>query len=252
MALFLKTYSVIALISLLIAGGLAVVRRYYLTRGKTVREYIHPAVFSFFTALYAFFLGFALVTLWTAYLTTEADVTREADALLTSYRLSKNLPKAEAFRTAMQDYVKSVVEEEWGQMERGGMSHGTAQRFDQVWDAFLDLKPENQGDNDIYTNLSGYLSTASQQRLSRALHVKGNLYPPVWVIIIFGFLSVCYGLYFTNLEHNLAQWLFEFMVVFLVLSCIFFIYDIDTPFSGYIIVDPLAFQDVYTRMLSQP
>jgi len=34
------------------------------------------------------------------------------------------------------------------------------------------------------------------------------------------------------------------------LSCIYFIFDIDTPFSGYIIVQPDIFVKVYGKMLT--
>jgi len=41
---------------------------------------------------------------------------------------------------------------------------------------------------------------------------------------------------------------FDFMVVFIVLSCIYFIYDINTPFSGYITVSPDVFEKVHAQM----
>ncbi len=44
--------------------------------------------------------------------------------------------------------------------------------------------------------------------------------------------------------------IFDFMVLFVVLSCIYFIYDLDTPFPGYIVVKPEVFQNIYARMLA--
>ena len=91
---------------------------------------------------------------------------------------------------------------------------------------------------------------ASRQRTSRGAMLQGNLYPPVWVILIFGFLSVVYGLYFINREPTVVSLLYEFMVIFLVLACVYFIYDLDTPFSGLITLKPEAFRTVYLKMLS--
>ena len=79
-------------------------------------EHLHPSVFSFFTTIYAFFLGFAIVTLWSAFLTAQANVTREADSLLVAFRISKTLPNSGTFRQALTDYVKSVVADEWPAM----------------------------------------------------------------------------------------------------------------------------------------
>ena len=116
------------------------------------------------------------------------------------------------------------------------MSEKTEQLLDKVWDNYCLLKPADKNDNDLYIEIGSRLSEASQQRLSRALLTRGNLYPPIWVIIIFGFLTVLYGLYFNHMQQNAVRLGFDFMVIFVVLCCIYFIFDIDTPFSGYVVV----------------
>ena len=70
------------------------------------------------------------------------------------------------------------------------------------------------------------------------------------MIIIFGFLTVLYGLYYNHLQQNPVRLCFDFMVIFVVLCCIYFIYDIDTPFSGYVVVNADAFKLIYARMLA--
>jgi hypothetical protein len=246
---FFIYFFLILVISLLITGSMFFLRKYFVKTDKQV-EHINASIFSFYTSLYAFFLGFAIVTLWSAYLNAESNVNREADSLLIAFRVSKNLPQSENFRQTLKHYVKSIIEEEWGQMENGHLSGSTKLLFEDVWQKFHLLKPENRGDNDLYIKISDCLSESSQQRLARAVLMKGNLYPPIWVIIIFGFITVCYALFFTNLHLNTIRLIFEFMVVFMVLSCIYFIYDIDTPFSGYITVQPEVFKRVYAIMLT--
>ena len=59
-----------------------------------------------------------------------------------------------------------------------------------------------------------------------------------------------YGLYFINREPTVVSLIYEFMVLFLVLSCIYFIYDLDTPFSGWIILKPDALQIIQLKMIS--
>ena len=223
--------------------------------GKEVpdkEQFLHPSIFTFFTSLYAFFLGFAIVTLWSAFLNAEFIAAREADALLSAHWLSKDLPKSEGFRQALAEYVKSVVEEEWPAMENFSMSPQTIRRLSRVWDQLRLIRAEIKGDNELYVAVAGHLSEASRQRLSRALLINGNLYPPVWVIIVFGFLTVVYGLYFFHIRHSVVRVVFDFMVLFVVLSCIYFIYDINTPFSGYVVVKPDVFKQVYAIMLAAP
>jgi hypothetical protein len=253
MALFFMIFSSLVALSLALTGLLYLLRRRFAAAGPTF-EHLHPSVFSFFTTIYAFFLGFAIVTLWSTFLTTQANVTREADALLLAYRLSKILPDSGAFRRSLLDYVQSVVEDEWPTMEASDtMSEKTQQSLEKVWDTYLLLRPAAKSDPDLYSEyleIGNRLSEAGRQRLSRAISTQGNLYPPVWVIIIFGFLAILFGLYFNHLQQNRVRLCFDFMVIFLVLCCIYFIYDIDTPFSGYITVKADIFKHVHAKMLA--
>ncbi len=250
MKLFFLIFSVILALSLLSTGLLFLLRR-CCANTDLAGEHLHPSVFSFFTTIYAFFLGFAIVTLWSAFLTAQANVSREADSLLVAFRISKTLPNSGAFRRSLADYVKSVVDDEWPAMAAtDNMNEKTQHSLEKVWDNFILLKPADKGDNDLYLAIGNRLSEASQQRLSRALLTQGNLYPPIWVIIVFGFITVLYGLYFNHMQQNRVRLTFDFMVIFVVLCCIYFIYDIDTPFSGYVIVKPDVFKIVHARMLA--
>jgi hypothetical protein len=244
---FIVLFSLITLISLAISVGLWLIRRWLGSRWRS-QEHINPSLFSFFTTLYAFFIGFAIVTLWSAFLTAKTNVNREADSLLIAYRTAKKLPDSESFRQALANYVKTVAEVEWGEMGKGAMSAEAGRRFDDIWSKFSELKSDQTKSDELYTNLT----EAGRQRLSRTTILQGNLYPPVYVILIFGFLSVVYGLYFINREPTAVSLIFEFMVIFMVLSCLYFIFDLDTPFSGLIAVKPEAFQTVYLKMLAIP
>ncbi|MGO9175731.1 MAG: hypothetical protein ACLQED_06265 [Desulfobaccales bacterium] len=233
--------------SALVSGGLLLIRRRFGQRLKD-QEYIHTSIFSFFTTLYAFFIGFAIVTLWSTFLTAKADVNREADAIISAYYTSRNLPNSDAFRQALKNYVKTVLEEEWPQMEQDSMSEAASRHFDDVLAKFSELSANADKIEGIYNSLT----EAGRQRQSRATTMKGNLYPTVWIILIFGFGSMVFGLVLLNRHQTPVSFIFEFMVIFMVLSCLLFIWDIDTPFSGFIMVQPDPFQVIYQKMLSLP
>jgi hypothetical protein len=241
---FVFLFSVITLASVLISGVLLLIRREGGGRWRR-QDHIQSPVFGFFTTLYAFVIGFAIVTLWSAFLTAKTNVTREADSIVIVYRTAKHLPGSETFRQAVISYVKTVIEIEWPEMEKGAMSPEAGRRFEDMWARYYELGGDPNQLNELYTNLT----EAGRQRSSRAAILQGNLYPPVWVILIFGFISMVYGLYFINREPTLVSIIYEFMVLFLVLSCIYFIYDLDTPFSGLIILKPDAFHTIHMRML---
>ena len=238
---FVTLFTLITVISLVISGGLLLMRRRGGGRWRT-QEHIHPSLFNFFTTLYAFFIGFAMVTLWTAFLTAKTNVTRESEAMMIAYRTAKYLPDSEAFRQAVANYVKTVIDVEWNEMDKDIMSPEADRRFDDIWARFSELKDDPNKTGELYSNLT----EAGRQRSSRANILQGNLYPPVWVILIFGFISVVYGLYFINREPTLVSLIYEFMIIFLVLACVYFIFEIDTPFSGLITVKPEAFPGPFT------
>ncbi len=247
MKTFVILFFLIFLASAVVSGGLLLIRRRCGQRLKD-QEYIHASIFSFFTTLYAFFIGFAIVTLWSTFLSTQANVNREADALITAYYTSRNLPNSEAFRQALKNYVKTVFEDEWPQMGQDSMSEAASRRFDDVLAKFSEFTDNSYKIEGIYNSLA----EAGRHRLSRASTMKGNLYPTVWIILIFGFGSVVFGLVLLNRHPTAVSFIFEFMVIFMVLTCLLFIYDIDTPFSGFITVQPDAFQMIYHKMLSLP
>ncbi len=247
MKLFLGIFSIILVISLVLTGLLFLFHRRFGTPEST-RDHFHPSIFEFFTTLYAIFLGFALFTLWSSYLNAERNVSKEADILLSAYRSSLDLPDSRDFRQALQTYVKLVIEDEWDLMKVGRMSPAANQNFDQVWEQFRLLRPKNGGNFDMYLHVSTLLEEASTQRLTRRLFLNGNLYPPIWVIIIFGFSTILLGLYFLHDRPDVVRLIFNFMLLFLLLSCIYVIYDIDTPFSGYVNVKSDAFKLVQTKI----
>ena len=252
MKIFLTVFAIILLISLGTTGLLYLLRNYFAKAGRTAIDQIHPSVFSFFTSLYAFFLGFAIVTLWSAYLNVQANVAQEANSLLIAHHLSRDLPHPEGLQQALADYAKCVIDEEWASMEHDLMSDKAGRLLGRVWEEFHRLRKSDDRNANIYSDIASRLSEASQQRSARALSLRGNLYPPIWVIVIFGFISVVYGLFFNHMPQSAAKLIFDFLVVFLVLSCIYFIYDIDTPFSGYVVVTPKVFQAAYAQMLASP
>jgi hypothetical protein len=244
---FFILFSIITVISVAISAALLLIRRKGGGRWRS-QEHIHPSLFDFFTTLYAFFIGFAMVTLWSAFLTAKTNVAREAESMMIISRTAKHLPGSEPFRQAVARYVKTVIDVEWGEMEKGIMSPEANQRFDDIWAKFYELGRDPNVAGELYTDLT----EASRQRSTRSTMLGGNLYPPVWVILVFGFLSVVYGLYFINREPTVVSLIYEFMIIFLVLSCVYFIYDLDTPFSGLITLKPDAFRTVYLKMLILP
>jgi hypothetical protein len=247
--LLVKVLLVIFTITLAISGLLILIRK-WLGFSDRFRDRIQSPPFGFFATLYAFFLGFAIVTLWNNFVAVKSNVPQEAYALLSAYRLSQSLPNSVNFRKVLREYTKTVAYNEWSSMADGSMNDQANHLIDSVWQSFQELKPADKQDNTIYMSIAGSLNEAQRQRQARALALSGNLYQPIWVIIIFGLVATTYSLYFMHPEPNVIQMIFEFMVLFIVLACIYFIVDLDMPFSGLVRITPDSFQHVYQAMLA--
>jgi hypothetical protein len=249
MLLFITIFAVILLISLLLAGLLFFLDRLLSPTEKT-RALVNPSIFEFFTTLYAIFLGFALFTLWSAYISTERHIAKEADALFNAYRSSILLPDSQDFRQTLRDYVAKVIQEEWRQMANGTMSPDAEKKFDRILEQLQSQQHGN--DRDVYFHILTLLEEVSSLRQSRGLSLRGNLYRPIWVIIIVGFFTILFGLFSLHIRQTAALFIFNFLLLFLLLSCIYVIYDIDQPFSGQISVSPAAFKNILARMPALP
>ncbi|WP_243311701.1 DUF4239 domain-containing protein [Fundidesulfovibrio agrisoli] len=242
---------------LILATSLAMSALLYLLRGRTLARSprkdhrFAPEIFSLFASMYAFFLGFSIVTLWSNYTATKSCVVQEAGALLTTYRLSQTLDGSGAFQSRLMAYARSVVDDEWKTMNAtDNMSLHASEQLSESWREFIAMKPADKGDMSLYTSVGTSLTEVSRNRQLREQALQGNLYAPIWVILIFGALAVLLGLFLSNPEQTKSQVCMEVIVVFLILSCLFFIQDIDTPFSGIITISSRSFTDAHAAMLT--
>ena len=179
---FVILFSVITLISVLISGALLLIRRKGGGRWRS-QEHIHSSVFDFFTTLYAFVIGFAIVTLWSAFLTAKTNVTREAESVMIVYRTAKHLPNSGLFCQAVASYVKTVIDVEWGEMEKGAMSPEAEQRFEAIWSRYYELGGDSNQLGELYTNLTEADRQRSFQRhhAARQSVPAGLGYSYIWI-----------------------------------------------------------------------
>ena len=56
------------------------------------------------------------------------------------YRTAKHVPGSEAFRQAVVNYVKTVIDVEWAEMGKDAMSPEAIGRFEDIWNKFYELK----------------------------------------------------------------------------------------------------------------
>lgn len=204
--------------------------------------------YGFFTTLYTFFLGFAVVTLWQSYNGADDNVTAEADMIMAEYQMSQGLPDSQAFRQALLDYAGFVSTAGWEAMRRGETDDGAGPLFMDIWSKLLRLKPDQLLDQSYYTLMVEKFIDLSKIRNDRLLAVEGNLYPPIWFVIYLGVFFTIFGFFFIDSEHRLADFFYIFMMVSMVMANIFLVYELNTPFSGYISIEPGKLNTIVARL----
>jgi hypothetical protein len=205
--------------------------------------------FGFFTTLYTFFLGFAVVSLWQTYNGADSAITDETDLLVVEYRLSQALPDSQGFRRALLRYVETVREPGWARMRDGEASDGAGALYDVVWNELrLINPPPDGGGHAIYTLMLSQLIDCNKLRHKRLLLIDGSLYAPIWAIIYLGVAFTLVGFYFIETGHRSADRFFMVMMLAMILGNIFLLYELDTPFSGVICLDPDKFTQTAQAM----
>lgn len=234
-ALVLLAVAVAVLVLLVIRG------RFRCTMSMEQRN-LFATNYGFFSALYTFFLGFAVMTLWQDYNKAAMAITNEADALVVQYRLSLSFEKTEPYRRSLIRYVDFVNTTGWKNMKESLPSDGANDLYDAVWREFRSIRPKNGLDIGTYDIMTSQLIDLNKLRQQRLLLINGNLYPPIWIIIYLGVAFTIFGFYFLESGHRPADVYFMLMLLTMVLGNIFLLYELATPFSGFIRLDRGKFE----------
>lgn len=204
---------------------------------------------TYFITLYAFILSFSMITLWGIYQNAETTVTKEAELALNMYRLSPGLPNSGHFRYLLQDYVRIVKEDEWKEMDKGVFRTKMDSIDDRLWAELNAIRPKSPEYFSTYNNLIVMLAEMGERRLERLLLLDGSLYPQMWALIYLGGFLSLFGLFFTSTGQAKVQFISDFMMICMIVFTIYLIYELDSPFSGSLHIDPKAFNMVYDKMV---
>ncbi|QLA14874.1 hypothetical protein [Desulfolutivibrio sulfoxidireducens] len=204
--------------------------------------------FGFFSTLYTFFLGFAVVVLWQSYNHASTLVAAEAENILVEYRISSEIEEAGPFRQALLDYAGIVQGAGWDRMRQEQTDDGAGAAFDLVWSSLRRLRRQPACDPGTGNALLRQMIEIDAMRSQRLRLVDGNLYAPIWALIYLGVAFTIAVFYFVDTGNQRADIFFMVMMLCMILGNIFLLYELNTPFSGLICIGPDYFQEAYAVM----
>lgn len=229
-------------------AGLAIVRRR--VAPHTLRD--HHDVAGFILAIvgviYAVLLAFVVLVVWERYENAELIATREANALIDVYRLAPALPNATAtIRRDANAYAREVVKVEWPAMSRGAMDDGTSRALDQLWRDCLRVKPRDNRESAVFSQILDRLTEVGDNRRLRLLSSRTGVPSPIWLTLIVGGIATILFTFYFGLERFSAQAGMTAILALLISLVLFLISALNYPFTGDLKVQPEAMQTAIER-----
>ena len=118
--LWLSGLLVVVLPTALAMLGPALIRRHITLERLTTNNEVAGFKFAAVAVLYAVLLAFAVIVVWERFSEAKSNVTKEAGAAATIYRLSQGISgePGMALRAALTNYLKATISDDWPAMER--------------------------------------------------------------------------------------------------------------------------------------
>lgn len=204
--------------------------------------------YALFNTLYAVFMGMALVTLLNTFYASKDATNREAESVLSAYRLSLGLRSAPDLPSWLESYARQIRDQDFPAMADGHMSPEAQQTLDRIWTLVIQAAPADPNEANLHRALLSELSEISKQRLTRAVKLTENLHPSVVGIIYFGYLLMLVKTWHTRIDWPRHQLVNECLVVALLTATVLILLDLKTPFSGIVNVGPEPFSQIIDRM----
>ncbi|QGM96272.1 DUF4239 domain-containing protein [Methylocystis parvus] len=194
--------------------------------------------------IYAVILAFAVVAVWDKFAEAEALVLKEAGAAATLYRISAgDEPNARGIRTALDDYLTAVVEDDWPQMALSREGRDAARALDKLYSAamkYSDGKSVAAG-----VEIMQELGAITEARRGRLHHAMGVVPPALWLMLVLGALLTVGFTYFFGLENVRSQVTMTGGLSTIVFLGLFVIVSYDHPFTGEVSVEPHPIKAVF-------
>ena len=192
--------------------------------------------------IYAVLLAFTVIAVWEKFSEAQNAVAEEAGAIGALFHFSGG-PEKEAVwvRSAIGNYLKSAIDDEWPAMARESESAATDHALNAIYGAAIALDRSGLRGTADMVEIFRLVDTVTAARRTR-LHLATGLVPTViWITLFMGAaLTIGFTMFFGS-ENPVAQIAMTGVLSVLVTTGLVVILSIDHPFTGptYIQPEPL-------------
>jgi hypothetical protein len=207
--------------------------------------------FSFIATLYAFLIGFVVVTLWHNFTEAGQVIAREAESITVLHRLSDGLPDGHTVQKTLLEYVRSVREDEWPAMAEGMMSKKTEAVYLRLWEEGRAISPTTVREQVLHSKFVDELSNMSYHRRERIILNERELPRVLWGALLIGGLLLLVGLFFLSISTTGVQVLVDVMVIGMLLIMFYLAVEFSGPFRGDVRVSPSPLETLERNLMQQ-
>jgi hypothetical protein len=227
------------------ASGPILLRRWYGYERLASNNEIAGFKFATVGVVYSVLVAFAVIVVWEKFNDAELTVVQEAGAAATLYRLSAGPePEMVATRTALDGYLKTVIDREWPTMAKGRSSRDATRALDALYGVVLHVASSGLRQPAILSEAFRQVDAMTQTRRLR-LHLATGAVPGiVWLVLCSGAVLTVAFTFFFGTKNLHAQVLMTGILSALVFMALMVIVSIDHPFTGPSSVGPEPLQHV--------
>lgn len=211
-------------------------------------------IYNMVGVVYAVMMAFAVFIVWEQFDATRTAVEQEANALVALYDIGRALPNDAGgqLKGDVLNYARVVVDDEWQQMALARSSNASRNALAQLTRFTREFNPESNRDGVLYEASVGHLQGLNAFRQLRLQASRGQIPPPMWVLLIGGGLfTVGFTALFGADNARLHTILTALLAAALGFT-LFIILALDTPYTGSFKITPDPFQNALNSFQANP
>jgi hypothetical protein len=203
------------------------------------------AIFGVGGTIYAVFLAFLVITVWSDHDKARNNIADEASLLCTLYRGSAAMePQSGArLRAVVREYTHAVIEDEWPiQAARGGASERARAAALAMFQTFAAIPPQTRATDSAIDQLQlGLIAQVHADRNQRTLQAQELVSPVIWAVAIANGLVVIIMSFFLYPDRDWPHVVMSTMLSAMIAMLVYVIFILEQPFRGELPLQPDAF-----------
>jgi hypothetical protein len=242
--------------------GLAAVRRLVKRGVGDGHNDVSAAIFGVGGTIYAVFLAFLVITVWTYHDDARRNVAEEASLLTTLYRSSSAMEPVSGgrLRSLIRTYTHAVIVDEWPiQAESGGASEKARAAALSMFRVFGAIPPATRQSDAVIDQLQlNLIAQIQADRNKRTLQSREGVSEVIWAVAIANGLIVIVMSFFLYPDRDWPHVVMSGMLAAMIAMLICVIFVFEQPFRGLLPMQPDAFAhslevyDSVDRMIAAP